>query len=214
MEFRLGRRLLFRPYIEKTQSKKKIDILLQWVPIELNESSVIIDAGCGGGYLSEYLSEKTGAKIKAFDQSLSAIELCKKREVFNQVEFICCNALELPYQSETADVIVCAGLLEHIPEYQKCIKELKRALKPEGYIYIVSSNRYSAMWFQWIWKKITHKWKYGYQKNWTPKQLERILDRHSIRKVKMGTLEGMGNFANLTKVDRFLDIGIVYVGGT
>ena len=41
-----------------------------------------------------------------------------------------CN---LPFEDNTYDVILCNHVLEHIPDHQKAMKELFRALKPGGW---------------------------------------------------------------------------------
>jgi len=192
------------PLLRQEKARKKIDLLLQWIPEKLDSNSIVIDAGCGGGYLSEYLASKTGARVEGFDQSSKAINICKKRKKISHMNFTCCDAADIPYASEWADVIVCVGLIEHIREHRACIQELRRVLKKDGYIYIVSSNKYSVMYLQWIWKNLLHRWKYGYQKNWTPGKLNKFLNEQLFDTVKMEVIEGIGNFEGITRADHFL----------
>lgn len=207
------------PELRKIKAKQKVELLLKWLPVPLDKNSIIIDAGCGGGYISEYLAERTGSRVEGFDQSSKAIDVCKKRKGLLRLHFECCDVSKLPYASQYADVIVCVGMIEHNKNYEACIKELKRVLKKNGYLYIVSSNKYSVMWLQWIWKNILHSWNYGYQKNWTPRKLNQYLCEQSFETVQLEVIEGMGNFNRLTRIDHFLRrwnrwIGryIVYLG--
>lgn len=192
-----------RPALRKIKAKRKIDILLEWLPKKADKDMVFIDAGCGGGYLAEYLAEQTGAQIEAFDQSPKAITLSEENKKTNLVHYTCCSSLNLPYHSCSADVIVCVGMIEHVKNHQRCMDELKRILKPGGYLFIVSSNKYSVMYLQWIWKNIIHKWKYGYQKNWSSNKLERWLKQQSFETVRLEVIEGIGNFDYITYIDRF-----------
>lgn len=43
------------------------------------------------------------------------------------------NVLDLPFEDNTFDIILCNHVLEHIPEDRKAMKEIYRALKPDGF---------------------------------------------------------------------------------
>lgn len=42
------------------------------------------------------------------------------------------NVLELPFENDHFDLVICNHVLEHIPEDTKAMKELQRVLKPKG----------------------------------------------------------------------------------
>lgn len=46
-------------------------------------------------------------------------------------------------EDESYDIILCTGLLEHIPDPQRLINEFKRILKPEGELIISASAVFS-----------------------------------------------------------------------
>lgn len=46
------------------------------------------------------------------------------------------SATCLPFKSNSFDSIICTDVLEHLEEPNICIKEMKRVLKVNGYIYI------------------------------------------------------------------------------
>ncbi|HEY5383488.1 MAG TPA: class I SAM-dependent methyltransferase [Candidatus Paceibacterota bacterium] len=46
------------------------------------------------------------------------------------------DARALPFKDGTVDMVICETVLEHVGNAQEVIKEIKRVLKPGGYIYI------------------------------------------------------------------------------
>lgn len=61
-------------------------------------------------------------------------------------------------------------------------------LKPNGKVFITSSNNNSVMYYH---RKVQEKrkaWKYGYQKNWTPNELK------EFEVLESRTILGIGDF--------------------
>jgi 2-polyprenyl-3-methyl-5-hydroxy-6-metoxy-1,4-benzoquinol methylase len=94
----------------------------------------ILDAGCGGGYLSRLLAKK-GAHVTGVDISKRFIEIARQKE--NQ------NSLGVTYhvgslsnllmcQNESFDLIVSNVVLADVKDLKKAIKEFARVLKPNG----------------------------------------------------------------------------------
>ena len=192
------------PEIRKEKAERKVKLLFEMLPIEINKNSLILDAGCGGGYISEYLLAHTDARVIAFDQSEIALNICNRINEDHRIKTVCCDALEIPFEDECADLAVCIGLLEHVREYDRCIEEIKRILKKDGFFYVVSSNKYSSMYFQWVVRHKFHLWRYGYQKNWTPRQFAEIMEKHLFRQIDIKVIEGWGDHSSLSFIDRII----------
>lgn len=50
------------------------------------------------------------------------------------------SGLELPFESESFDVVTLWNVLEHVPDYRRLISEAFRVLRRNGYLYIVCPN--------------------------------------------------------------------------
>jgi 2-polyprenyl-3-methyl-5-hydroxy-6-metoxy-1,4-benzoquinol methylase len=95
----------------------------------------ILDAGCGDGInlfglnkISQTLSLE--AQIYGVDYNPLRLERASK---FSFVEEITQSPLDdLPYADAWFDVIICNQVLEHIPQDQKVLEELKRVTRPGG----------------------------------------------------------------------------------
>ncbi len=188
------------PELRKVKAKRKVENLLNHVKI--NSSTTILDLGCGGGYVTRELYNKTGAKIYGIDNSEEAIKLSKDKSKDLPVIYKKCDITNLTYSDNFADVVLCIGVLEHIQNYEICLSEIKRVLKNNGVLYVVSSNKNSFIYQQRIIRQKLGLWNYGYQKNWEMKDLENIFSAHDFCMQHMNVGSGIENFKFVDKLDK------------
>jgi 2-polyprenyl-6-hydroxyphenyl methylase/3-demethylubiquinone-9 3-methyltransferase len=107
-----------------------------------NTSLTIADIGCGAGTQS-IIWAKDGHRVHGIDINERLIDLANKRAEGSQLEaeFIAGTATSLPWKNETMDVCLAPELLEHVPEWEKCLDEFDRILKKGGVLFITTSNR-------------------------------------------------------------------------
>jgi len=137
-----------REYIWNKDYWKNVIIPL----LRLKRNSVILDVGCGLGFLGHYLVEFVPkGKIIGVDLSNNLIETAKKRakerELSEAFDFRVENALELPVESETIDVSICQTLLMHLDDPMKAIKEMQRVTKIGGRIVAIEPDYASYSYF-------------------------------------------------------------------
>ena len=102
----------------------------------------VADIGCGPGAQSMYWAER-GARVCGLDVNADFIELARQRADASgfDIDFRVGTAAELPWPDESVDVCLAPELLEHVPEWEDCLNEFSRILKPGGVLYINTSNR-------------------------------------------------------------------------
>jgi len=112
--------------------------------MQLRNGDRILDVGCGEGRhtIGAYLE----ANVTAVGVDLSENDLATARERATQFEdkdnasksitFQACNALELPFEDNSFDKVICSEVLEHIPDYQGVLAEINRVLKPNGLLAV------------------------------------------------------------------------------
>lgn len=99
----------------------------------------ILDAGCGEGRHS-FALHRMDCKVFALDRDLTSLrkaqyvlrEMDKRGEGKGRYLVLKGDNLSLPFGDETFHRIVCAEVLEHIPDDRGAVMELVRVLKPGG----------------------------------------------------------------------------------
>lgn len=98
-----------------------------------NLESKILDVGCGTGYNIEFLKGQGYIDVYGLDFAPEALEFCSSRGL----QMVTCgNLAELPYASETFDMITALDIIEHLDDDLQGLAELKRILKPGGKLVI------------------------------------------------------------------------------
>jgi malonyl-CoA O-methyltransferase len=106
--------------------------------IETN-SSKILDVGCGKGrYLKNLLSEGLGKMLYGIDLStrvMTNINSCSGIETKQG------SILNIPYPDGYFDFIYTCEALEHCVHLDSALQELKRVIKPGGYLLVIDKNK-------------------------------------------------------------------------
>ena len=89
----------------------------------------VLDLGSGiGGYSQEFA--RRGAKMISMD--LMSHEVCLPESCAP----VSANALHIPLQTESVEIVFCASLIEHVAQPEKLITEIERVLEPGGVCYL------------------------------------------------------------------------------
>jgi SAM-dependent methyltransferase len=101
----------------------------------------VIDIGCGAGTQAMLWAER-GHKVRALDVSEALINIGRERasRADLPVQFDVGTATALPYQDASADVVLLPELLEHVVEWERCLDEAVRVLRPGGLLYLNTSS--------------------------------------------------------------------------
>lgn len=122
----------FKPHIKTNNSKTKV-----------------LDVGCGIGTYSKFLARK-GFKVTGVDFSEQMIELAKKKSGSEEIDFKVANVYNLPFKDNSFDIVICVAVFQSILKPGMALKEMKRVLKNNGTIVIITLNGSS---FEFLSKK-------------------------------------------------------------
>jgi SAM-dependent methyltransferase len=98
----------------------------------------LLDAGCGPGSITlGFARVITPGEVVGIDIEPAMVEAARqsarKSEVTN-ARFEAGNAMELPFSDGAFDAVFAHTLLEHVPDPQRVVGELRRVLKPGGVV--------------------------------------------------------------------------------
>jgi ubiquinone/menaquinone biosynthesis C-methylase UbiE len=98
----------------------------------------VLEIGCGEGQgtknILRYWNPQT---IDAIDLDPKMIKRAKRRLTDKRVTFRVDDAAHLSFAKDDGyDAIFDFGIIHHIPNWQQCLKELYRVLKPGGYLHV------------------------------------------------------------------------------
>ncbi len=127
--------------------------------LPLNKDSKALDIGSGLGANTFVLAQEVG-EVYSVERSLlrkKFLEIRKEKEGYKNVKIMSADALDLPFENESFDLIIANGLFEWLGVTDKFkspydaqkhfLKEAKRVLKPGGHLYIGIENRIAAIYF-------------------------------------------------------------------
>lgn len=89
----------------------------------------VLDAGCGTGALSRLMRE-VEPDIALTMLDLSAAMLLRAADVPG--ERVQGSVLELPFDDASFDLVVCAWVIETVPDPARAVRELLRVMRPGG----------------------------------------------------------------------------------
>jgi predicted SAM-dependent methyltransferase len=93
---------------------------------------VVLDLGCGHG---SFHYETCRGRIVAMD-----VALPEKAGLRPQAMYIRADSAAIPISNHSVDVVVCHHTLEHFPNYKTTLEEIRRILRPTGWLWIAVPN--------------------------------------------------------------------------
>jgi SAM-dependent methyltransferase len=100
----------------------------------------VLEIGCGAGGMLGPL-QRYGV-VAGLDIDHEYVAYCKKRG-FGSV--LCGSGYELPFADATFDLVCLFDTIEHIPDEQQALREVRRVLRPGGAVFV------SVPAYQWLW---------------------------------------------------------------
>ena len=123
------------------KSVKIVKILQDYLGQNLADFT-ILDVGCSTGhctaYVAQYVKEATGTDIDKAAISTAKLEY---KDVQN-VHFLYADSMNLPFEDDVFDVVICTQVYEHVPDSNRLMDEIHRVLKSGGCCYFAATQRF------------------------------------------------------------------------
>ena len=115
----------------------------------------VLDVGCGLGRFTHrvLLYGPPELNVVAADLSLTMLHRTRRRLDSERVRYVGCDLTRLPFADEQFDCVLCAWVLEHLPEPEVGLRELARVLRPGGRLYVlVTEDTLPGRLSAWLWR--------------------------------------------------------------
>jgi SAM-dependent methyltransferase len=99
----------------------------------------VLDAGCGVGYGTAYLGE-VARRVVGVDIDAEAISYARARYGAPNVEFVEADVTALPFGDASVDVACAFEAIEHVPDPERLVAELRRVVRTDG-VCVISTPR-------------------------------------------------------------------------
>lgn len=117
--------------------------------LDIKPGEYVLEIGFGTGHCLKKIAEIVGksGKVYGIDISPKMLEISKRRlekhGLMDRVELYCGDALEMSYENNKFDAVFMSFTLElfDTPEIPRLLAEVRRVLKPNGRLGVVSMSR-------------------------------------------------------------------------
>ena len=108
----------------------------------------VLDVGTGTGYLALAVASMVGAVIgvDSVPSMLSRAGEKSALESYQHLSFRTGVAEHLPIETGSVDVVMCHMLLHHVLSPKQVLREMRRVVRPGGYLIIVDAYLHHHIW--------------------------------------------------------------------
>lgn len=154
----------------------------------------MLECGAGTAGVSRYFNKKYQFKNIILDNSIEALKTGENFIKYDnlKIKTILSDIKNMPFDDNSFDIIYLGGVMEYLDDYDLCIAEIKRVLKPEGMLlFVVVPNVINIqiigdlfLFLKNIFKKQQTKLVPSNVKKWHAKKYMKILIKNRFDKIK------------------------------
>ncbi len=102
-------------------------------------SYACLDIGCSSGIVSTAMAPRFTSMVGLDIDKLALSDIEPAHD--QKSVFLLGDAMQMPLQEETFDMIFCLQVYEHVPDDKRMMSEIYRVLKPGGFVIFSGPNR-------------------------------------------------------------------------
>ena len=157
---------------------------------------VVLDLGCGDGQVLAGVPRRE-LRVIGVDLVPEMVQQAAARHP--EDTYLVADATNIPLPDGSVDVVVCAGMLEYVPETAAVLRSMRRVLRPGGTVLISFPNRACVFvrlralerrlervavgvrsWLRGERHDVRAEAYYEHRR-WTPREAARLLESHGFR---------------------------------
>ena len=101
------------------------------------------DVGCGVGHWLDFLSKKTKLRLSGSDVSSNAVERANRNLEGRRIKVRLGDIRNLQYKNKEFDQITALEVIEHVPDWERAVKEMIRITRKRVIITVPYEERLS-----------------------------------------------------------------------
>lgn len=103
------------------------------------KTDLALEIGCGLGRGARLIVDKMGFKnVVAFDLEEILVRHARfltPKRLNNEIDFYVGDAQDIPFPDGSFDAVINFGIIHHVLDWRKCVREISRMLRPDGFFY-------------------------------------------------------------------------------
>jgi len=163
------------------------NIIIQWLKKKAKPKNKILDQGTGMGQYALTAYKMGFRKIVGLDFSEKLLRQARiiSKKLGYKINFIKGDIRKMPFKPSTFNIIISAGIIEHVPETETALSELSRVIKKNGYLLIHIPHKVSTFTLVKKIQQFLRLWKLGYEKSFTIFEISELLHKHGFEILDM-----------------------------
>jgi len=170
---------LYAPIYKRAMraDQKIYDYMYARIP-EVIEGKKVLEIATGPGLLAKHVAHAASEMI-ATDYSDGMIREAKKGECPPNLRFEIADAMALPYDDDSFDVVLIANALHIVPDPEKALSEIDRVLKPGGILIAPNFVEHKGTLGSRIWSGILKLAGVRFEHQWSSKEYLEFLSANA-----------------------------------
>ena len=99
-------------------------------------AATVLDLGCGTGRFANLFSERFQARVIGLDPAVAMLRAATKAAERANLFYAVARGEQIPLRDASCDLAWLSQVIHHIMDRKACARELRRVLKPGGYVLI------------------------------------------------------------------------------
>ena len=169
---------MYAPVYERAMrlDRKIYQMMYDRIPTVIKGKDVL-EIATGPGLLAKHIAYAAN-KMTATDYSEGMIAEAKKGEYSSNLIFEVADAVNLPYDDSSFDVVLIANALHVMPNPEKALAEIKRVLKKNGILIAPNFINHNGGFLSRIWSGILKLAGIRFEHQWQEEEYIQFLEEN------------------------------------